>query len=433
MSNASPGKGSTIVLCKWQPELYEHLRQLADRLYVVLDEFDTKFMKPDWAALAAADRVYRISNFNSLEELGTVAADLLGRGVAIDRVVSFTEFSQFGAGYLDLVLRPGAADPTDHVGIRDKRLMKEKVTRAGVRAARFRSISHPVDPDEIADIASDLTFPVVLKPAVGFSTMNTSRVETPADLLDAVQGTSVAPEIRSPQLMVEEFVAGKELHVDSLWLDGDEQMFLVSTYEQPRLSVIERWRAGERSLMVDGSSVVAEDEAPELYQQAREIQRAVNAALGITNGASHMEVFETADGTLVFSEVATRYPGAWGPDLLSQYFGSSVWEALARVMTGHPVERRARSHRSYASFDLKAPRPGRITAVPSDQEIAAVEGVVKWTRIRSAGDVVTFNHPSEWCIFVTVGADSQEELANTLVRVRKSLRIDVAEQPAVSV
>ncbi|MFG2357843.1 ATP-grasp domain-containing protein [Streptomyces sp. NPDC048521] len=425
MSVATHEKQSTIVLCKWQPDLFRHLTELAERVYVVLDEFDVTRMNPDWAALTRADKVYRISNFNSLEELGTVAADILSRRVNVDRVLSFTEFSQFGAGYLDLLLRPGYADPTDHVAIRDKRLMKEKVTAAGAMAARFRSVSHPVDPEDIGSIAADLAFPVVLKPAVGFSTMSTVKVESPEDLEQAVRDIAIAPEIRSPQLMVEEFVRGRELHVDSLWLDGEEQMFLVSSYEQPRLSVIERWRAGERDLMVDGSSVIAEQDAPALYERARELQRIVNTALGIDNGASHMEVFEQADGTLVFSEVATRFPGAWGPDLLSQYSGRSVWKSLAQVSTGNPAPSEERSHRYFASFDLKAPGPGRITAIPSDKEIEAVDGVLKWTRIRRVGDVVTFDHPSEWCLFVTVGANSPEELEKALLRARESLRIEV--------
>ncbi|MFF4139496.1 ATP-grasp domain-containing protein [Streptomyces mirabilis] len=399
--------------------------ELADRVYVVLDEFDVGRMNPDWAALAGAHKVYRISNFNSLEELGTVAADVLSRGGTVDRVISFTEFSQFGAGYLDLLLRPGAADPFDHVSIRDKRLMKERVAAAGVPAARFRSVSHPVDAEEIASIAADLAFPVVLKPAVGFSTMNTVRVDEPGDLESAVRETAVAPEIRAPQLMVEEFVRGRELHIDALWRNGAEQMFLVSSYEQPRLAVIERWRAGERDLMVDGSTLIPEEDAAGLYGRARELQRLVNAALRIDGGATHLEVFEQTDGTLVFSEIGTRFPGAWGPDLLTQYAGYSAWEALALVSTGHPVKPMERTHRHLSSFDLKAPGPGRITAVPSDSEFAAVDGVLKWTRIRSAGDVITFDHPSEWCVFVTVGADSAEELRETLARVRRELRIEV--------
>src|SRR5215469_8897960 len=99
-----------IVTCKWEPKLIKALLALTPHVHVVLDQFDVDHRKPDWDLLRSAESVRTISSFSALEELATLAVDFMTRKVAVDRIISYGEFSQLGAGYLALLLGLRGAD-----------------------------------------------------------------------------------------------------------------------------------------------------------------------------------------------------------------------------------------------------------------------------------------------------------------------------------
>ncbi|MFJ1797776.1 ATP-grasp domain-containing protein [Streptomyces sp. NPDC088180] len=414
-----------IVVCKWHPELIGSLLDRSLEVYVILDAFDVEHMHPDWELLANAERVYRISEFDSLEEISAVASDLSLRGVAGDRIISFTEFSQFGAGYLSTLLGD-SADPLRHVAYRDKRLMKQRVEAAGVPTAAWASLPDRADERDLRAVRERLTFPIVVKPATGGGTIGTFTVDSPEELAPKLAGLGATPFVKTSQLIAEEFVVGRELHIDALWEEGEPLLLLVSAYHENRLAVLDGISGGaDATLALDGSSVLAQEDAPELYRRVLELHRRVNRALGIERAVTHLEVFERHDGELVFSEIATRLAGAWIPMVLSEAIGTDIYRTLAEAMADGkiPAVRPARRH--VGGLHLRPSAPGRITAIPSAEEILAVDGVLRVQHLRKVGDVVDFSHPSEWCVFVAIGADDAAGYDELLHRVAREIRIEV--------
>ncbi|WP_316771656.1 ATP-grasp domain-containing protein [Streptomyces sasae] len=398
--------GTAILLCKWHPTLLEELLARTPDVYVVLDDFDVEHMHPDQVLLDKTRGVYRVSSFDSIEELSSIAVDLTIHHVIVGKIVSHTEFSQYGAGLLELLLH-GGEDPLKFTAYRDKRLMKARVRAAGVPTARSCSLAGPDDLTAAHRAMATLRFPVVVKPASGFGTMSTLKVERPEDLLDTLTGYTFEPLLRSRQLIIEEFITGDEVCVDALWSGGEALSFVVHSYYRPRIGLTAESLHEDSGL--NGSRVLTESDHPELYRELRQLHNRINQGLRIKDGATHLEVFVQQDGTIVFSEIATRVGGAWVPRMLSAYLGREVWAAIAEAaVTGDGVP--ARPRRPYVGgVNISPLQPGLITAMPDEAELASHPGVLDWQVIRGLGSRVSLTHPSEWCLFLVLGADSAQE------------------------
>jgi biotin carboxylase len=412
-----------LILCKWQPELASALLGSTADVYLVLDDYDVQHGGAQGAVLEGFRQVYRVSSFDSLEEVAAVAADLELRGAQVSRVLSHTEFSQFGAGYLEVLLGL-TDDPLRHVAHRDKRLMKKRVRAAGVRTADFASLPDPADRAANDRAAAAIGGPMVVKPAAGFGTMSTLRVEDAAGLAAATADFRYAPLLRCKQLIVEEYVPGTELIVDALWADRRALTFVVHAYQEPRLSVTET----AEPVGLDGSQVLPESEHRELYDRLREAHDRINGALGIQHGATHLEIFLRPDGELVFSEIGTRLGGAWCPDLLTAHLGHSIWDLLAEVTVHGSCPPPKNDRAITGALHVKPARPGVISRMPGDAELAAFPGVVGWRRFRKPGDEVHLAHPSEWCLFLVLAADTTAEY--DALRLRAARELSVETQPA---
>lgn len=413
---------STVVLCKWQPELLAALLDLGATVCLVLDRLDLLGDRPDEDSLARCHRVYHVSSFDSLEELAAVAVDLTLAGIDVDKVLSHNELSQFGAGYLELLLGK-QTDPLQHVSHRDKRLMKQRVRAAGVPTARFWSLPDLADPAAVSLVARQLPLPVIVKPAAGYGGMSTVRVDDAEQLAAVLKGFTFDPMLRSKQLIVEEFVEGYELAVDSIWADGRAVTQVVHRYHEPRLNMNEPTK-------LDGSRVLHPDDHAELYERVRALHAKVNAALGIRDCATHLEVFVRPDGELVFSEIGARIGGAWIPGLLSAHFGHDIWRMLAEATLSGQCQPPKPVHRCVAAVHLRPVKPGVISAFPSDEELGAFPGIVSWRPLRHVGERARLNHPSDYYLHVVLGAESAPELEALCRQAARTFTIETAAKAA---
>lgn len=415
-----------VIVCKWNRELTATLLEHTSEVYVILDAFDVEHGAPDWEMLKRAAKVYRVSDFDSMEEIASVAADLSLRGVRGDRIVSFTEFSQYGAGYLSTLLGD-SADPLRHVAFRDKRLMKLRVAAAGIPTANWASLPDRSDERDLAAVTERLEFPIVVKPVAGAGTIGTLTVRSAEELAPRLEGLGPIPFFKSRQLIAEEFVVGRELHVDALW-DGDEPLFLVvSGYFVNVLSVLEGLKESteESGTPLDGSYVISPEDSPELYKRVLDLHRDVNRALGIDRAVTHLELFERPDGELVFSEIATRLGGAYVGSMLSEVLGRDIFEVVGEGLVRGALPETRSGHRYVGAVHLRPAKPGRITSLPTEAEMLTIDGVLRAHQVARVGSVVDFSHPSEWCVFVILGADTAEEFDALVARVGRELLVEV--------
>ncbi|MFJ6687015.1 ATP-grasp domain-containing protein [Streptomyces werraensis] len=417
--------GTVTLLCKWHKTVLEELLNLSDNVYVILDDFDVAHMSPDQSLLEKARKVYRVSSFDSVEELAAVAVDLHLLQVRVDRIVSHTEFSQYGAGYLELLLLD-VEDRWKHTAYRDKRLMKERVRVQGVPTARYLSLAGPQDSEAAERVTAEFEFPVVVKPVSGFGTMSTVRVDRPADLPSVLESYSFESLLRGQQLMVEEFVEGDEICVDAFWADGVALSFIVHSYRAPRLAVTAKSRLDNDGL--DGALVINEADEPDLYRRMRTLHDRINAGLGIAHGATHLEVFVRPDGQIVFSEIATRVGGGMMPRMLSAYLGRDIWADLAQVVVAGECLPAKPRQPYVGAVHITGTRPGLITSMPEKADLDAHPGILDWQMLREPGSKITLAHPSEWCLILVLGAESAQAYEKLRQEVIERFRVEVEQE-----
>lgn len=415
-----------MVLCKWQPGLVRGALESGAPVYVVLDEFDAEHLTDgDRLLLERVDGHYGVASLDSTEEVAAVGADLLLKGVQVQRVFGHTEFAQFGVGVLGSLWNGmGAGRGISSVApLRDKRLMKAAARRAGIRVARSMSIPSRESQREIAAAASQLQFPVVVKPTTGFGAMTTVRVDAPGDLQAAIQELPHEPLLHSSQLMVEEYIRGAEYHVDALWINGVPAWFTIGRYHVPRL---EAAQAENRGRVVEGSYVVPRKDAPRLYDDALNLHILVNRALGISTDPTHLEFFETPEGDLVFSEVGVRMGGGGIPNVLTHMLGGDVWELVGRALATGMMPTTSVSDACVGVMIFGPKKPGRIAIIPTEAELATLPGVVSWEYLRRIGDAVErAETPYHRSLFVVLRAESPAKYEELAARMLDKIRIEV--------
>ena len=426
MSQRVVARPTAVVLCKWQPGLVRGALESDAAVYVILDAFDTDHLTDgDRLLLERVTGHYGVTSLDSTEEVAAVGADLLLKGVHVRRVFGHTEFAQFGVGVLGSLWNGMGAGRgiSSTAPLRDKRLMKAAATRAGIRVARSLSIPSRESQREIAAAASQLQFPVVVKPTSGFGAMTTVRVDRPGDLQRVIEALPHEPLFHSRQLMVEEYIQGNEYHVDALWINGVPAWFTIGKYHVPRL---EAAQIENRGRVVEGSFVVPRKDAPRLYQKALDLHVRVNSALGISTDPTHLEFFETPGGELVFSEVGIRMGGGGIPHVLTHILGGDVWELVGRSLATGMMPTTGLSDGCVGVMIFGPDKPGRITSIPDEAELAALPGVVSWEYLRRIGDIVErAESPYHRALFVVLRAESSVKYEELAARVLDEVRIEV--------
>jgi len=420
----------SAIVCKWHEDMVAELLELGTAVHLVLDRFDTLNTLIPPHVLSRCASVHRVGSFDSIEEMSAVAVDLAMGAQPVDAVLGHSETSQFGAGYLNLAVGVLAGQEGAAIRLaahRDKRMMKHLVGRHGVSMARYVSVPDPSDPQATQTVlAAGLDFPMIVKPAAGFGGISATRVDDQAGLRAALAGYTVNPLLKSRAVIVEEFVSGIELAVDSIWSGGRPLSMVVARYHQPRLT-----HATPTAETMDGSRVLHEGDYPQIYQQMRAMHAAVNPALGITDCATHMEAFLLDSGELTFSEIATRGGGAWIPDMLSVHLGYPMWRAVARgVVTGHLEPPAAGRDRYVGAVSLHPSEPGVVTSMPSSEQVAALEGVVTWRHVKKPGDRARVNHPSEYFLHIVLTGSSEDELVRRCRNAVDTARVSTAPMGA---
>jgi biotin carboxylase len=215
-------------------------------------------------------------------------------------------------------------DPDATMRCRDKHLTRQALSAAGV--------SQPVSilaatVDEALAAATEIGYPVILKPRAMAASLGVVKVASAAELASQfsfARDTTVPGAWRHDSVLVEEFVDGPEVSIDSVVYKGQVQPMCLARKEIGYPPYCE-----EVGHTVDSADPLLSDRALlALLQEA-------HAALGFTDGATHTEVKLAADGMKVI-EVNGRLGGGMIPYLGLRTNGIDPGLAAAAVACGQP-------------------------------------------------------------------------------------------------
>lgn len=232
---------------------------------------------------------------------------------------------------------------------RDKAQMKSVWRAAGVPCARHQL----ADSAEAAyGFASEVGFPIVVKPPAGAGAKSTFRLDDADELRVWL---SSAPPTPDRAAMMEEFLTGEEGSFDSVMVDGELVWHSASYYIPTPLEVLRipwiQWQV-LFPRHIDG---------PE-FDGVRDLVPHALRALGLRTGFTHLEWFRRPDGSVALSEVAARPPGAQISSMLNLAHDFDLYSAWAQLQVYGSFDPPTRKWAVGTAF-LRGQGSGRITAV----------------------------------------------------------------------
>ncbi|MEU2060972.1 ATP-dependent carboxylate-amine ligase [Streptomyces sp. NPDC013455] len=252
--------------------------------------------------------------------------------------------------------------------VTDKVAMKELFAAADLPAARFRPVTSATEVKEFADRHG---WPVIVKPAVSGSAVDTWKVD--ADRLAAIDLTLRSRPDR--RWIAEEYVRGTEHQLCALVHEGKVQDAYIAVNPAPILDTLEG--------AVNGDITLAPSE-PEPVD-GRAVAQRITDALDLRTGYLHGEFFIRDDGSFVMGEIAARPGGAELPTSHGLSRGFDMLAAVADVYVGRRPELTYTRDRSVGELLLPT-RPGVVTDISSLAELLALPGVVCGELTAAVGD-----------------------------------------------
>lgn len=244
------------------------------------------------------------------------AVSFLARTRQFDRILALDDFDlEMGAFLREHLRVPGLGESlTRH--FRDKLAMRLRAASQGIPVPEFT----PLFPHQrVAEFLERVPGPWLLKPRLMAGALGIKRVQHADELWDILERLGDEQSM----YVLERFVPGDILHVDSI-VDGGEVRFAVaSAYGRPPLEVSHDGGIFTTRLLPRGSA---------LDEEVRALNRRVLAAMGLTRGVSHTEFIRAReDGSLHFLETSARVGGAHIADLVEAATGLNLWREWARL------------------------------------------------------------------------------------------------------
>ncbi|MFI5527194.1 ATP-grasp domain-containing protein [Kitasatospora sp. NPDC051853] len=235
---------------------------------------------------------------------------------------------------------------------RDKRRTRQLLTAAGVRQPGYGSAATP---EEAAGLAERFGYPVVVKPRGLAGSIGVVLVRSAEELTQAFRTAASASRTGARHhgdvVLVEEFLDGPEVSVDSAVVDGRlEPLYVVLKRFGPAPYFEET-----------GQTVHADDPLLDDEELIGTVREAV-AALGLRNAMTHTEIKLTSRGPVIV-EVNGRLAGDFIPHIAKLATGLDGAAIAAALACGEPPDLRRTEHRSAAHQLLYADRDGTVDSV----------------------------------------------------------------------
>jgi hypothetical protein len=239
---------------------------------------------------------------------------------------------------------------------RNKDLMKQKVTAAGIRTARHASATTVA---QVREAAREIGFPVIVKPIAGAGSMDTVRAGSAGELERALAQVKSYDEVN-----VEEFIEGEEYTYDTICIDGRIVYENVCYYRpNPLVARTMEW--------ISPQTIALRDLSPPDVKAGIALGHEVLKALDFGTGFTHMEWFYTDAKEAVFGEIAARPPGAHTVDLMNFVGDVDLFNGYAEADLKGTFSVSTERKYNVANIFKRAQGSGRIRRVEGLESIMA--------------------------------------------------------------
>ena len=294
---------------------------------------------------------------------------------------------------------------------RDKARMKQVFQAGGVPCARFRRVRS--DEDAWA-FASEIGFPLILKPLAGAASQSTYRVGDVESMKKALQLVAPAPH---QEAIVEEFIVGDEYSFETISVRGKPVWHSLTRYYPTPLEVME-------NAWMQWCVVLPREVDDAQFDDIRRAGRRALEVLGMDTGLTHLEWFRRRDGSIAISEVAARPPGAQIMTLNSLAHNKDFYEAWARLRAFDEFEPPPKRLFAAGAAFLRGQGKGRVKAIHGlDQIHKEVGALIAEVKLPEIGQPAAISYEGEG--YILVRHEETEVVERALQRIVSLARVEL--------
>jgi biotin carboxylase len=300
----------------------------------------------------------------------------------------------------------------------DKRLQRECLARAGLPGPAFWPVAAGLSRDAIADLADEVIYPVVLKPAEGSGSRDIQHVESADELRSVLEA-----ETGQVGYLLEEYLVDGSGH-ESWTASYFSAESVVSAGRVSHVALTGRFPLAEP--FRETGNFIPALLSPSTQSEAIELVNSAIKALGILDAVIHTEIKITPDGLRVI-EVNGRLGGR-PPFVLASVSNVNLFQVSCHIAAGLPVAFDDLVECDGVGFWLMLQPPmaaERVAAVGGLNGIAALDYVDIVNTNRSPGDCVSWKDGTESHVVSVRGwVGDHETLADVITRIHREVTIE---------
>ena len=304
-------------------------------------------------------------------------------------------------------------NPIDAVAAtRDKAVLRAHLAAAAVTQPDYRVVAPG---QNVAAAAAQIGYPCVVKPVSRSGSQGVIRVD------DGVEASAAAERVGAivgpvEPILVEGFVAGAEVAVEALLVDGVLEVLAVFDKPDPL----------DGPFFEETIYVTPSRQPAEILASLAATVTAAATAVGLREGPVHAELRVGADGRPVVIEVAARSIGGLCARALRFGAGVSLEEVIVRHAVGFGLDGLRRETEASGVMMLPIRAAGVLHKVSGQVEALAVDGVVGVEITISAGrPVIPLPEGDRYLGFVFARGPTPADVELALRRAEAALDVVV--------
>ena len=304
------------------------------QLSVVTQDAPEKF-PADFRQLLAGFQ--RVPDAMSVRDLIAGVQALAQKFGPVERLLGILETLQEALATVREQLHIRGMDAVTARNFRDKARMKDLFAANDLPCARHKLCATTGD---AFAFGKQVGYPLVGKPPAGAGAKSTARCDGPDDLTRFLQQN---PPSKGREVLLEEFVVGREFSFDTVTLHGLHVFHNICCYYPTPLQVMENpW--------IQWAVVLPQDLTGVEFADIHRIGPRALSTLGMWTGMSHMEWFRRNDGSIAIGEVAARPPGAQFMTLMSYVCDADLYRMFAQLMVDETMAPLTRHYAAGAAY-----------------------------------------------------------------------------------
>jgi biotin carboxylase len=346
-----------------------------------------------------------------------VAAELVSRN-PLDAVVPVDEGGVLVAAQVAERLGLRSSPVSAVAASRNKLVLRKRLQDAGVSQPRWW-------PWPEGESVAPVEFPVLVKPLDQAASRGVIRVEDEPHLLAA--GNRVRRMLRSDpecaargdsiSLLVEEFVAGPEVAVEAVLVDGELRPLAV--YDKPEPL--------DGPFFEETIYTVPSELARAQQERVFAALGSATRALGLTEGAVHAE-FRLGGSHPALIDLASRSIGGRCSGVLHFRSGRTLEEIVLLAALGEDVGDLELDGRARGVMMLPIPRSGTLRSVPGREAVLAMPGVEEvQLAVPVGGQVMAWPEGDRYLGFIFAGGPDATSVAAELRVAYRQLGIVIED------